>query len=80
MNISRAVVDDQQLPKDGDKERKNEDVRYRRSARDDSDISDVDRNYLLRNDRYLLFNDFDGVESSKLGSRAKRQGDKLVYR
>lgn len=31
-----------------------------------SDISDIHRNYLLRNDQYLLFNDFEGdVETGK---------------
>lgn len=44
-----------------------------------SDISDIHRNYLLRNDQYLLFNDFEGTGDSKMPRVVKDSGTKTFY-
>lgn len=38
-----------------------------------SDISDIHRNYLLRNDQYLLFNDLDGTREHPRARRVVRE-------
>lgn len=74
------IVSDDIVPKDDrDKhvDARDDRSRYRRRARaTHSDISELHRNYLLKNDQYLLFNDFNGnsVESSKLNTRGDVEG------
>lgn len=43
-----------------------------------SDISDIHRNYLLRNDQYLLFNDFEGDEKARVVRESGAGGSSVI--
>ncbi|KAL3268124.1 hypothetical protein HHI36_007251 [Cryptolaemus montrouzieri] len=77
-NISFRNVTDDEKEKDN-KNRKEAEVddRTKRSL-SESDLSDMNINYLLRNDRYLLFNrNYYGVETSKL--KKSRSQEKSIF-
>lgn len=82
VDTAETKVNNKNVTDDGFKERSDVDAdsRRRRSAAPsaieklryfirESDISDMHINYLLKNDQYLLFNNQNGVESSKFKNR-----------